>query len=110
MSKREIASLACKILGIYIMIQGINVLSSVVLSISIATANQMANQSFLNIIFSLIYILFGVLLWFLSDKLSAIMVTGENHVNNSSGLAAVIYREYRFRFSAFFFSEMHYQS
>ena len=88
MSKREIASLACKILGIYIMIQGINVLSSVVLSISIATANQMANQSFLNIIFSSIYILFGVLLWFLSDKLSVLMVTGENHVNNSSGIEA----------------------
>ncbi len=85
MSKREIASLACKILGIYIIIQGINVLSSV-LSVSIAMPNQMAHESLINIIFSLVYIFFGVLLWFFSDKLSAIMVTGENHSNEGSGI------------------------
>ena len=86
MSKREIASLACKILGIYLIIQGTNVLSGV-LSFSIATPNQMAHESLFNIIFSLVYILFGVLLWFLSDKLSLIMVKkGENHSNEGSGI------------------------
>lgn len=86
MSKREIASLACKILGIYMIIQGINV-SANVLSISIATPNQIAPGSLFNIIFSFIFlILFGVLLWFFSDKLSAIMVTGENHSNEGSGI------------------------
>jgi hypothetical protein len=85
MSKQEIASLACKILGIYIIIQGINVLSSV-LYVSIATPNLMANESLINIIFSLMYIFIGVLLWLLSDKLSAIMVTGENHYNEGSGI------------------------
>ena len=39
MSKREIASLACKILGIYIFVQGVNVLSSV-LSVSLTMQNQ----------------------------------------------------------------------
>ena len=39
LSKREIASLACKILGIYIFVQGINVLSSV-LSVSLTMQNQ----------------------------------------------------------------------
>jgi len=86
MSKREIASLACKILGIYIIIQGINVLSSVVLFVSTATSNQVANGGYINIIFSLVYIFFGVLLWFFSDKLSAIMVTGENYSKEGAAI------------------------
>jgi len=85
-SKREIASLACKILGIYIIIQGINVLSSVLLFVSTATSDQMAHESFINIIFSLVYILFGVLLWFFSDKLSAIMATEGNHSKEGAGI------------------------
>jgi len=82
-SNREVASLACKILGIYIIIQGINVLSSVLLYVSTATSDQMVHESIINIIFSLVYILFGVLLWFFSDKLSAIMVTEGNHSKES---------------------------
>ena len=86
-SKREIASLACKILGIYITIQGINVLSSMVLFVSTSAApNQMAHESFTNIIFSLVYILFGILLWFFSDKLSPIMVKGETHSKEVPGI------------------------
>lgn len=88
MSKREIASLACKILSIYMFIQGINV-SANVLSISIATPNQMAPGIIFNIIFSFIFlILFGVLLWFLSDKLSTIMFKGEDSSNKDSGIKA----------------------
>lgn len=87
MNKREIAGLACKILSIYMIILGINVLGGV-LSVSIATPNQTAHESLVNIIFSLVYVLIGVLLWFFSDKLSAIMVTGENHSNEGIGIGA----------------------
>ena len=86
MNKREIASLVCKILGVYIIIQGINVFSSVVLSASIATPNQVVHETLLNTIFSLVYVVFGVSLWLLSDKLSAIMVTGGDLSNPGSGI------------------------
>lgn len=88
MSNREVASLACKILGIYIIMQGLNVFSSVVISNSIAIQNNMPHESFINIIFSLVYILFGVILWFFSDKLSSIMVKGENHSKEGSDIGA----------------------
>ena len=84
MSKREIASLACKILGIYIIVQGVNVLSSILyvsVATSIATSNPMlnvVNETLVNIIFSITYIIVGALLWFFSDKLSSRMVTKEN--------------------------------
>ena len=88
MSKREIASLACKVLGIYLVIQGINVMANV-LSISIVTPNQMAPESLTNIVFPFIFlIIFGVLLWFLSDKLSVSMAKGEIHSNEGLGINA----------------------
>lgn len=87
MSKREIASLACKVLGIFFIIQGTNVLSNILLY-SMATPDPIANERPLNIIFSLFYIFVGVLLWFLSDKMSAIMVTGESNSNKGSGIEA----------------------
>ena len=80
MSKREIASLACKILGIYLIILGINVFFNV-FSFSMVMQNNMAYEIILNIIYPLMYILFGVLLWFLSDRLSVIMVKGETYSN-----------------------------
>jgi len=62
-SKREIASLACKILGIYLVIQGINVMANV-LYLSIATPNQIDSGSSINIIFPYMFlIIFGILLW-----------------------------------------------
>lgn len=86
MSKREIASLACKILGIYITIQGINALSSMVLLISTSPLDEMASGIFINVIFSFVYILFGVLLWFFSDKLSGIMTKGESQYKEGPGI------------------------
>ena len=86
MSKREIASLACKILGIYIIIQGINIFSSIILLVSTTPSDEMVPGIFINIIFSLVYILFGVLLWFFSDRLSAIMVLGGNHSKEDLGI------------------------
>ena len=86
MSKREIASLACKILGIYMIIQGINVMGNI-LSVSLATPKVIAPGSLINFLFPFIFLfLFGVLLWLLSDKLPAIMVRGENHSNEGSGI------------------------
>jgi|GEM_PF-1431963 len=86
LSNREGASLACKILGIYIIIQGINVFSNVVLAVSVSTPTPMVHESFINSIFSLVYILFGVLLWFLSDKLSSIMVKGGAQSKEGEGI------------------------
>ncbi|HEY8911122.1 MAG TPA: hypothetical protein VIM51_12725 [Desulfosporosinus sp.] len=86
MSKTEMASLACKILGIYIIIQGINVFSSVLLFAPTPAPDQMAHENFVNIIFSLVYFIFGVLLLFFSDKLSAVMVTGGTHTKEVAGI------------------------
>ena len=85
MNKSEIASLACKILGIFFIIQGTNLLS---LTVSVAAMSPIAHESLFNIIFSSIYILFGVLLWLLSDKLSGILIKGESHSDEGSGLGA----------------------
>ena len=88
MSKREVASLACKILGIYTVIQGINAIASM-LSVSFTTPNQMAPGNLANIIVPFIFLLiFGVLLWLLSDKISVVMVKGETHFNGDSGMRA----------------------
>ncbi|EHQ89186.1 hypothetical protein [Desulfosporosinus youngiae] len=88
MNKQELASLACKILGICVIIQGINVFSNIIMFIVITPSAEMASGVFLNTIFSLVYILFGVLLWIFSDKLSAIMVRGESQLPEGSGLGA----------------------
>ncbi|WP_434512168.1 hypothetical protein [Desulfitobacterium sp. AusDCA] len=88
MNKREIASLACKILGIYLIIQGINVMANI-LSTSIATPNLITHETILNIIFSYIFlIIFGALLWFLSGKLSLLMVKDESPFDEGFSLKA----------------------
>lgn len=88
MSKHEIASLSCKILGIYMILQGINVIANV-LSDSIAQPIQMAPVTLMNIIFPFIFfIIFGVMLWFLSDKLSVRMVKGGALHKESSDVKA----------------------
>ncbi|HVJ50664.1 hypothetical protein [Desulfitobacterium sp.] len=83
MNKREITGLACKILGIFFIIQGTNVLSNI-LTFLIPTPNPTGHEILLNIIFSSVYILFGVLLWFLSDKISAVMVKEKKHFDIKS--------------------------
>lgn len=79
MSKHEIASLACKILGVYMIIQGINVLANVVTT-TFMMPNQSVSTMLVNVIFPFIFlIIFGIILWFLSVKLSAFMVNRETH-------------------------------
>ncbi|MEL7568551.1 MAG: hypothetical protein AAGU27_27290 [Dehalobacterium sp.] len=74
MNNREVASLACKILGMYIIIQAINVLFTF-FYVSVTTSFQ---DNILNLSFAIGYILFGILLWYFSDKLSVIMVKTKN--------------------------------
>lgn len=88
MSKREVASLACKILGFYMIIQGINVLANV-LSVLAATPGQLGSGSSMSIVIPfLLFFIFGVLLWFLSDKLSSIMVKDKTQLIGSFKLEA----------------------
>jgi hypothetical protein len=61
-------------------IQGINVLANV-LSVFAATPGQLGSGSSISILSPfLLFFIFGVLLWFLSDKLSAIMVRDETQI------------------------------
>lgn len=83
MNGREIGNLACKILGIFFIVQGTNTLASI-LSFIVSTSGLNGYESLLNICFALIYIVLGVLLWFLSDKISAIMNTGKRNADNKS--------------------------
>ncbi|WP_368294567.1 hypothetical protein [Dehalobacter sp. TBBPA1] len=85
---RKTASLACKILGIFFIIQGTNVLSSILIY-SVSTPNAVVHESLLNAIFSLVYILFGFLLWIFSGKLSLILTKEEHYSNEGSGLRSV---------------------
>jgi hypothetical protein len=74
----EIGNLASKILGIFFIVQGINTLASIISFIA-STPSLNGNERLLNISFALLYIVSGVLLWFLSDKISAMMNTGKRN-------------------------------
>jgi len=80
MNNREVASLACKILGMYIIIQAIKVLFTFSY-LSVTTSFQ---DNILNLSFAIGYILLGILLWYFSDKLSVIMVKTKNYDKESS--------------------------
>lgn len=88
MSKREIASLAFKIMGINMVLQGFSVMISM-FSVSLAQPNQLTLQNFVNAVFPFsFFMIFGVLLWFLSDKLSESMIKGKTDSNESLGIKA----------------------
>ncbi|AFL99724.1 hypothetical protein Desde_1297 [Desulfitobacterium dehalogenans ATCC 51507] len=83
MNQREIASIGCKLIGIFFIVQGSRLLS---LNVPVA-ANMIADYSMVNIFYSLITILFGVLLWYFSDKLAKVLVKKRNQ-NEVIGLGA----------------------
>lgn len=88
MSKHEVANLACKILSIYIVVQGVNAISSM-LSVSNATPNQAAPMGIVKVILPFIVLLiFGVLMWFFSDRLSKVMVKEGSQFNENRGIMA----------------------
>jgi hypothetical protein len=74
MSRQDIAGLACKILGLYMIIQGINVMANVLI-FNWASPNQLIPISSVLSSFILLFI-FGILLWGCSDRLSAFMAGG----------------------------------
>lgn len=87
-SKQEIASLACKILGFYMIIQGINVMANVI-PIYMTAPQQGFSNNLMETIFPFLFlIIFGVLLWPLSGKLAVIMVKGEPHFHEDPGVKA----------------------
>lgn len=61
------------------------------------------------IIFSIIYILVGVLLWMLADKLSIIMVRRGNHPNEGSGISANDIQRVSFSVLGLYFIGIHCQ-
>lgn len=85
MNGREIGNIACKILGIFFIVQGTNTLASVISFIT-TTQGLRGYEILINICFALFYIVCGVLLWFLSDKISVIMNTGKETTDNKSVL------------------------
>ena len=80
MSNRELAGLACKIVGIYIMILGINISSNVFI---LYLSSPMLQSYFPNVIYALFYVVIGIVLWIFSDRLSSIMVREEKKVSGS---------------------------
>ena len=81
MSKRDIASLACKVIAIFLIIQGINIMANL-FSYYISVPNLMGMiepEQLTNMIFPYIFLLiFGGLLWVFSDKLALIMIKGDS--------------------------------
>lgn len=79
---RTIASLGCKLLGIYSMIQGLNGSGSVFSVIYISAYNQPVTTRIITLITAFIVpVIFGALLWLLSDNLSVIMVKEDTDPN-----------------------------
>lgn len=83
MSMRNIASLGCKILGLFSIIQGLDGSSNVFSVIIISTNNNSIETSrIITLIASfLLPIIFGFILWIFSDKLSVIMVKEDAQSN-----------------------------
>ncbi|WP_088186648.1 hypothetical protein [Desulfosporosinus sp. FKA] len=88
MSKQEIASLACKILGIYMIIQGLNVMVNIIPVYYFTPQQGFSNNLLVIIIPFAVLIVFGVLLWPLSNKLADLMVKGETNFHEESGVKA----------------------
>lgn len=82
MIKEEISGLACKILSIFLIIQGISAIANVLTYY--CTSPNIENKYAGNIFFPFIfYILLGILLWIFSNKLSAIMTKKENSYDSN---------------------------
>lgn len=83
MNKRELAGLACKILGVYLIIQGITVIANILVT-ALTNPNQSIPIS--NVLSSFILlILFGSLLWGCSDWLAAFIAGGAGEAKEQDG-------------------------
>jgi hypothetical protein len=70
MDIREIANLACKILGLYIIIQAFNIIFNF---LYLAVTSSFQDQ-LVTLVFAIGYLIFGILLWCFSGKLASLMV------------------------------------
>ncbi len=81
MNKRDIASLACKVIALFLFIQGISIMANL-LSYYITVPNlrgMMDSEQVANMVIPYIFLLiFGGLLWTFSDKLALIMIKGDS--------------------------------
>lgn len=81
MSKRDIASLACKVIAVFLIIQGISIMANLLsfyISLPIIMG-MMEREPLVNMIFPYIfYLLSGIMLWIFSNKLAKHMVKEEN--------------------------------
>lgn len=103
MSKYEITSLACKILGIYIIMQGIIVMANVI-PISLTMQDQSVPVMLINGIFPFVFlIIFGIIIWVFSGKLSALMLKGETYSEEKSGIKANDFQRVAFSVLGLFF-------
>lgn len=85
MNKREVASLACKFLGIYIFIQGI----SWGVSALTYTLNNPDQKQIGGIVAGISLLIFGIILWFVSDGIAALITKGKTGDGKaSSGIKA----------------------
>lgn len=88
MSKLEITRIACKILGVYLIIQGLNVFANVISSY-ILMQDQSTVMLFVSVVFPFSFlIIFGISIWVFSGKLSSLIVKGEVYSKEESGLKA----------------------
>jgi hypothetical protein len=86
MSKREIAGLACKTLGLYIIVQGIYVIAN---AISSYFVYQFESGMLVSAVFPFVFlVVFGICVWTFSEKLSFLMVNGEADSEDRSSITA----------------------
>jgi hypothetical protein len=87
MDKKDFGGLACKILGIFLIIQGINMLSNFLYHY-FTTPEILADGLASGVAYSSVYIGGGVLLWLFAGKLSAMMVSRSEACDRGEGISA----------------------
>jgi len=83
MIKEEISRLACKILSVFLIIQGVSAIANVLTYYM--TSPNIENKYVGNIFFPFIfYVLLGILLWIFSNRLSVIMAKKDSNPCDSN--------------------------
>ena len=90
MSKRDIASLACKVIAVFLILQAISVMANLLsFYVSLPVIMGMAEREpLVNMIFPYIFFLIsGILLWIFSDKLAILMVKEEEDSETAASMS-----------------------
>jgi hypothetical protein len=88
MSKHEIVRITCKILAVYLIVQGINASLNAFSSYFIIL-DYPISEMMLNVVLPFFFlIIFGILIWVFSGKLSVFMVKGKVHSEKELGIKA----------------------